>query len=239
MALEPNGTDAGTPKVKDTGAAGAAPDDKGEMTPEELEAHKESSKLGRRVSDMEGKMTEFMEGISAAVSRIETMGQPAPGGGYGGLYTPETVNTDGDDIMTRNDLVSLLDARDKDATTKQAQYEKFYLGHINKLKGESPELHDSVVKEMMENFNTRYSNDPEADADRNYYKAVKAVMVKGVKTNPLKGDDAPSALGVGGTTEQDSSGKAGVMPQLDKFAQDYVEKMGLDAEFVKEALKEE
>lgn len=235
MALEPEGTGTEAP-VK--GADGTAPEDKSGMTPEELAEHKERSGLGRRVSDMESKMTEFMEGISTAVSKLEVLGTPVQGGGYGGIYTPEPLNTDGDDVMTRNDFISLLDERDKAATTKQLKYEKDYLVHVNKLKGVGLEMHDEIVKEMMANFNIPYSGDGEADADRNYYKAVKAVTDKGIKTNPLKGNDNPPALGVGGTTEQDAS-KGGAMPKLDKFAQDYVNTMGLDAKFVEEALKEE
>lgn len=238
--MEPN--DKGAGATPPEGKAGPAPEDKDGktgMTPEELAEHRERSQLGRRVSAMEDNMKAFMAQVGNAVERLEALGQPKGAGTYDAMHSVGMTapsSADDDDLVTRGDFRTMLAEHEHETTKKHAEYETKYIAHLNTLKVEDPENHEAVVNEMLANYNGKYSDDPVADAERNYFRAAKSVMKKGIKPNPLKGSTNPPALGVGGDTPDKDKDTA--VPKLDEIAQEFVNKMGLDETFVKEALKE-
>lgn len=194
------------------------------------EEHKERSRLGRRVSAIEEEvdyrnrridgMLEKMEGFLSSTSKTSN-------------YESE-VN---DMPLTKKDFDRLTYEREKRRREDRTRYESNYLQHIKRLgQSEDPDLHDEIYGEMMKNFNVRHSSDPVADAERNYYRATRAVLKKASpkKEVPLKGEKAKGA-GVGGDTVMKE--KEAALPELDEYAKEYVKSRGLSEEKVRKALK--
>ena len=147
-------------------------------------------------------------------------------------YMPTTM-AELDKWANQRDTVRLKADRD---------YSNDYTIQIDGLaKGEeSKEVHDAIVKEMMDNFNVRHSNDGIMDADLNYSKASrsyykKQLEVKG-KTNPLTGPDKGKPPLGGGLDGEEMKEKETPMPKLDADAQAFIRDTGMKEESVKKAL---
>lgn len=195
----------------------------------EEEEHKERSKLGRRVSAMEQEIEARATRLDAVVDRMEMF-----------LSTQNSTNTtyETDEPLTRKDVNKFLEERDTKLSSAKMKYEKDYLQHISKLgQQEDPEVHEEIEEEMMKNFNVMHSNDPVADAERNYLKATRAILKKAspTKENPLKGKPPKSPLGVGGDTHMEKE-KETQLPPLDDEAKDYISRRNLSPDRVKKAL---
>ena len=152
--------------------------------------------------------------------------------------------TEDPDFMptTMAELDKWANQRDTVRLKADRDYSNDYTVQIDGLaKGEeSKEVHDAIVKEMMDNFNVRHSNDGVMDADLNYSKASrsyykKQLEVKG-KTNPLTGPDKNKPPLGGGLDGEEMKEKETAMPKLDADAQAFIKETGMNDESVKKAL---
>jgi len=215
-----------------TEAEESATETEKEVSEEEKEEQKERSRLGRRLSKMEQTLSDFMERTGQVLETYQPREEKV---------TKQTLTElQDDDIVTVRDLKRLLSEEQNRTMTAQKEYEGGYVRHLKTLGGdEDPDLNEEIVKEMMTNFNIRHSNDPQADAERNYYRAARVVLKKATpdKKNPLKGEKPKGATGVGGDTALKDRDLP--IPELDEYAKEFVQKVGMKEDSIKKALKGE
>ncbi len=200
------------------------------IEPEDEEEHRERSKLGRKVKQLEDVIQQQNERMEMLMAKLET---------------PASTNPYEDEILTEEDWKKYRAIRKKE-TEEQTKYSQGYIRNFyaegKKDREGNPELYDEVYNEMAVNFNIRYSNDPSMDAALNYAKAKAAVLAKKTaspKLKPnLKGGDKPQA-----STNIDVKSRAAPEPseeiELDDEAKEFVRKVGMKTESIREALKGE
>jgi len=217
-----------------TEAEESATETEKEVPEEKKEEQKERSRFGRRLSKMEQTLFDFMERTGQVLENFQR--QPMEE-----KVTKQTLNElQDDDIVTVRDLKRLWSEEQNKTMTAQKEYESGYVRHLKTIGGdEDPDLNEEIVKEMMTNFNIRHSNDPQADAERNYYRAARVVLKKATpdKKNPLKGEKPKGATGVGGDTALKDRDLP--IPELDEYAKEFVQKVGMKEDSIKKALKGE
>ncbi len=190
--------------------------------------HGERSRLGRKVAAMfkkQDRIEEILEKLSTIVEdRLTTNQQPSS------MEAPTITETEEDTedftFLTKKDLDRYLEMREQQKLQASKQYENNYIKTVKELSSRvTPEEHEEIVQEMMANFNIRYSDDPIADAERNYLKAERSLLrkklAKSKKENPLKGDKPRAPLGV--AKGQRTQEKSVVLPDLDPDARDFLE----------------
>ena len=198
--------------------------------------HKDRSKLGRKVAEMGTKMDDFFDrmGTFMEVNRAPAAPAPkAPENPYANVDDDGEVVTTKDVLKIVNDLQTYNQSR---LSHEQIQYEEVYKSQLNELgRTEDKGTHQEIVDEMMQNFNVKYSTDGISDAERNYFKAARAVLKKknADPENPLKGGGDGKGLGVGGDSKDKS--KDVKLPEMDDVTKDYIARMGIKEETVKKA----
>lgn len=192
------------------------------MTAEELEEHKEKSKLGRKFKGLEERFNELQRKVETGTISKESPTYQAPQEDEAEL---ERIRE-----LYREDPIAAKRAQDtyerKIAETEAKAYEGAFLKQINTLSQEDPDLHAESFKELMEHYNVRLSNDPVADAERNYARAKIAVLKRStsdgkVRPNTAGGKVTPVGPAARATTE---TTKTVVLPDLSKdpATRDYV-----------------
>lgn len=186
---------------------------------EAAEEHKVSSRLGRKVKNLEDRI--------AAYESVERQKEPV-----------EELDSEDETSVSMKDVrVLIAKAKKEDEETKTAYNNTYLQTAISLSEHEDEEFANTVLDEMDTNFNTLYSDDPTKDAEMNYLKAQNAVLRKTQnkgKENPLKGDKPKAALGVtGGDTNTQSTFK---MPKLDEHAQDLIKHSNFTEEDIRDAL---
>jgi len=227
------------------GQEGGNKDDKGEGEGKEKDKVKDQrleSALGRitgmqsKVNGIEGRFTSLDEKLAVILDTV----------------TPQVKQTEYDEDwvppVSKAEFDAQVDQRvvqQIDQSKKQDdKYSDDYVVTLNKLaQGDEKDIHDAIIKELMDNFNVRRSGDGALDADVNYNKASRAYFKKQLglkdKTNPLKGPgEGQPPLG-GGLEGEEMVVKETPIPKLDEYAKDFVEKVGMKEESVKEALSGE
>ena len=109
------------------------------------------------------------------------------------------------------------------------------MDQIDKIADE--ELHDDIMKEMMEHYNQRHSNNASMDAELNYEKARSSLLRRRVvkpKAN-LKGERAGTGANVGVSSKSDET--TGPDIKLDEDASALIKHYGMKKEKVEETLK--
>jgi len=199
---------------------GEGEEDEGEL-PEEPEDNAARSKLGRKVAAMFRKQDRVEEILDKLTSLLEKsqVTQPVQD-------EEEEEFFDEDEPLTPKKLEEILEKRERQREEQAAQYENGYIKKVAELGSDlTPEEHEEIVNEMMANFNVRYTNNPELDAERNYLKAERAVLRKKLakpkKSNPLKGEKPRSPLGV--ANNQKVEKKSPALPDLDPEAKAFLE----------------
>jgi hypothetical protein len=187
----------------------------------ELEAHKERSRLGRRLSAMEERMDAFLNKAEQLVTPKEE------------LFDEEI---DPDMPVTLKEVEDYMAKKERTNTETRLKYENSYVKSVANLSsGEDPDFADKVIAEMETNFNSEYSKDGSRDAEVNWLKASNAVLKAGTKkSNPLKGKKPKAPLGVGGSDTNASRGY--VRPKLDAATEDLISRSNFTEEQIKEAL---
>ena len=210
------------------------------MTAEELEEHKEKSKLGRKFKGLEERFNELQRKVETGTISKESPTYQAPQEDEAEL---ERIRE-----LYREDPIAgkrAADAYDKRiASTEAKAYEGAFLKQIDTLSQEDPDLHAESFKELMEHYNVRLSNDPVADAERNYARAKIAVLKRStsgdkVRPNTAGGKVVPVGAAAGATTE---ATKTVVLPDLSKdpATRDYVaylRKQGVKDEEIAKSLE--
>lgn len=214
----------------------------GQETDKDKDKQKLDSALGR-ITGMQSKIDSQDEKFSSLDEKlntiIQTMVEP-------GTQTPTTEVdlTEDPDFMptTMAELDKWANQRDTVRLKADRDYSNAYTVQIDGLaKGEeTKEVHDAIVKEMMDNFHVRHSDDGVLDADLNYSKASrsyykKQLEVKG-KTNPLTGPDKDKPPLGGGLDGEEMKEKETPVPKLDADAQAFIRDVGMNDESVKKAL---
>lgn len=198
------------------------------------------SALGR-ITGMQGKVDSMESRFSGLDGKLDTILSTVSNP----PRTEELDYTQDADYMptTQAELDAWYDKRRTADIKVDQDYSTGYMSQLGELaKGEEKEVHDAIVKEMMDNFNVRHSDNGLMDADLNYSKASRAHFKKQLdlkdKTNPLNGPDKdkpPLGGGLGGEEmiEQPETS----MPKLDDAAADFVKSSGMSEEKVRAALK--
>ena len=193
--------------------------------PEEEEDHRERSKLGRKVKQLEDVIQQQNERMEMLMNKLEKPHSPV----------------EEEDVP--EDVAKWFAAYERKKGTEQQRYSQGYLKSFwvegKNDRENDPELYDEIYKEMATNFNVRYSNDPSMDAAINYGKAARAVLKKqtaSVKSKPNVKADKPQA-----STSLDVKSRSVPEPSededLDPEAREFVKKIGMSRESVREALK--
>ncbi len=195
----------------------------------------ESSRLGRKVKGLEDQLQNLM-------SKMDTYFAPKEG-----LAPQQDVELP-EIIQTPDDVRRVMQAEEQRKQNFVNQYRSGYARKILDLgNGEDidKETHDAIVEEMMipnSPFNNILSDNPLADAEINYAKAMRAVLSKKYSKpkEPIIPGRAETPVGALGVTVGTKTAQPTINSvQLDEASQDFVKKLGLNEEFVKKALSRE
>lgn len=218
-------------EVQDVGAIVPAPTEK--VADAE---HQESSKLGRKFSDLKGENQTLRERLDALEKR-----------------TQEPVVTEEEEFLyptTKAELhqqfQEFQNKQQQDVGLAKSKYQDGYLEKLTDLTdGVDPGQKKLIMDEMGKPespFNVKLSDNPHADAETNYLKAQNFVLTNQVKSlraplepeNPLKGNPPTEALGVGGGSKVVARSAAPI--KLDPEAQAFKESCGFSDEDVADAI---
>lgn len=196
-----------------------------EKTPDEPDDNRERSNLGRRVKAMEDTVTTLANAVQQFVDNTNKPGE-------------ESGESDDVEYLTKKDVESYFTQLRTKEANQLKEYDNTYLRHEVTLGMDlSEEEYEEVRQERMANFNVRHTDDPRADAEKNFLLAQNAVLknkIGGKKPNPLKGKKPEAPLG--GPSGSENEGKQEKSIILDDAAKEFVEKMGMSEESVKKAL---
>lgn len=183
----------------------ATPDE----TQDEPTDHKERTKLGRKVAELEHNISTLLEQNRTLIDRlVAPKVEPEPDREYVDLSTPEGL----DRFLTEREQAR-VNAVQKDKITYGLGYEaevKGWMGIAQESKDpDVTEIHKLLTGDTP--FNVRRSSDPRGDfesnlskAEAHYYKQkAKTPVVE--KKSPLLNEPARSPLAVGGESKVDSS----------------------------------
>jgi len=153
-----------------------------------MEAHKESSRLGRRQSAMEKKMADFMEQTSETLNSLVKQNKPKIE-----LSDDTEYMTVGDFKKLQQHQINEQTQAEQDKAKEDMLYGRGYESELNSIGDESDDenLHIQVMKLVTEEgskFNVRSSVDPKAAAQINYNKALRSIDSKSTEKAKLKGD---------------------------------------------------
>ncbi len=191
----------------------------------------ERTRLGRHLKRFEerlGRLEGLDQKLDEVISRFD---RPSRTETLSEEEMPEVVSTP-------QDVIRVVDARERKRTEEQGQYEQKYVGTLRNLERDNPTLHQEIFKEMMTNFNVRRSNDPSLDAELNYTKAKSAILAKKISTSSPK----PNVAGGKVTASTDLSiesrdiSPTGKEIKLDEFAESFRKSSGMSDESVRQAV---
>ena len=181
---------------------------------ESPEDNAEKSRLGRKVAEMERLFAQQGQQLNQVIGIIQAFAEQAQ------AQNQKTMESDPEYIPTETQefvpfLEKKLEAIINQKMTKDQQsvheFAKNYIGYIDELASDEddPALAAEIKKLTTgpgETFNKKYSDNPIADAGKNYQKAKRQVMAAQVSgRNPLKGGkpDGPLGAAPGNTTKRD------------------------------------
>jgi len=207
----------------------------GKIEEEELTDHAERSRLGRRVKRMEDYLDQVLSKLDSFTYQHERSRDRTE---IASEEIPEVISTSAD-------VNKVLDARERKIHQEQMEYEKKYLGKVTSFASENQEMHEDILGLMDKEwkvFGLRHSNLPEYDAELNYLKAKAALLSRKMaqpKPKPnVRGEKPPISTDLSMSSPQELSSSSHEI-HLDDFAADYVKRIGMKDESVKEALKGE
>jgi hypothetical protein len=197
-------------------------DTKEELKDKDLD-QKERSALGRKVKRLEDSIDEIKNLI------LESRKAP-------------TQETREDDIP-EYDRQTYLRLRKEEADADR-KYQQVYLSNLKNIA--DPENHEEIMEEMIKNFNIRRGdiNDPRSwrpdlDSEINYTNAKMAVLSRRLgKVKPNVRSERPaSSTNISTASHSDRSATSEI--ELDDVAKEFVRKIGMKEESIKNALKGE
>lgn len=189
--------------------------------PAEPEDNRERSELGRKVSAMWRRLDEQNETFDKLAQVLEKMSEQG-----------ERQDDSGDDErlltaaqakeLAKNEFESLLAKREKDADQAKTAYERDYLREVSAMgEGMDQAEFDAISNVMMKDFNIRHSDNPMADAIRNFKDAQIAYINSGKR--PVPKGKLPQGAKTGTTGAEKVKKKTNPLPRLDAAAQKYID----------------
>ncbi len=219
-----------------TGEPGGSEDD----IPLEPEDNRVRSQLGRRVSELDMKLSRIEEMLSQVMYKSEPKNE-------------ESVNDildefDDDMPLTKRDVVQLLRAERQREERANEKYNNDYLNTINSFASDpdiDPEIYREVIAEMSKpgsRFNVRHSDNGAIDAQMNFLKAQTYVLknkFSGGKRNPLKGNRGRTGLDISSGTNDSNVRTPKITRKLPADAKDFAKHFGYTDEDLARVLGEE
>ena len=217
----------------------------GEIQESDKDKQKLDSALGRitgmqsKIDSQETIISSLDEKLDKILDTMSTPRDPEP------QRMSDPDFTQDPDFMptTKTELDAYHDQRDAVRFQADQKYSNAYTNQIGTLaKGEGKEVHEAIIKEMMEHFNVRHSGNGTMDADLNYSKASRSYFKKQLEikgktgANPLTGPDKDNPPLGGGLDGEEMPKKETPMPKLDADAQAFIKDTGMKEESVKKAL---
>lgn len=211
----------GTPAVNADNAVQA-------NTSSDTEAHRENSRLGRKVVRLEETITELSEQIRTFLNQS------------GGKVNNQVAD-DPEYISTADDVRRIMQREKQAEESKLTAYQTDYKRTLNTLGVDDP-IREEVIAEMFSNnyngpFNKVQTGFGNADARINFSDARAAVIAKkhATPTPNVKGESGvPAGLGVSG---QSAASATKTPIQLDPTAEKFAKTMGMTDEQVRNALR--
>jgi 5S rRNA maturation endonuclease (ribonuclease M5) len=214
---------------------GETASEEAEDTPEEPEDNAERSRLGRRVSELEGDLLKARQESQASTDNLnETLKKLT--GLIGKNEEPaeeeffELPETKADLDKLIKESVSAIKQEESSQITKQSEeYSKGYIDTVMSLIDDDPEG-EAILKLLEDDFNTKHSKVDTMqggvmDAAKNIMAAKSQLSQGTVKKIPLKGEKPRAPLGGGGGDKIPKAAKK--MPKLDATAAAYVKETGM------------
>ena len=209
--------------------------------PEEPSDNAERSKLGRRVSAIESSIQTLVEELRTVIKQTGKEDTPTD--------EEEDIWTDEDDengYVTKKDLTGfyqklrMQEAKEADRVKSETdKYNSDYNSVFQEFgKTGDAEFHAEVLQEMKAHHNFKRSNSGLLDAELNYLKAKDAVLQKKATEheNPLDKNKGKDAKNLGVPSDTVVPGKIGALVKLDKYAEEFVSRVGMSEDSVKKAL---
>lgn len=208
---------------------------------EEREEQIDRSRLGRKVKGIESELSSLSSTQAEMLTRMNELLDKMS-------VAPKDEYEEEDKPLTREEAKKVAaeayESRKKDEADAQKKYEGAYVKFALKLNAQEndSDLAMDILKEMETNYNVRYSNDPDADAERNYMKAETAVLRKKAKAgskapNPLDKNKGKENLPMGVAGADKDKSITTLKVELDPIAKEYAEKWGLDIDSINSALE--
>ena len=202
---------------------------------DEEDEHSEKSRLGRKFKRLEEDNQKLQEKFDRLLDT---------------LSKKDLVVEDEDDIddettvITAKDVKKILEKHEanrskrqtedeRKATEVQQRYEKDYIKKILEFEDE-PDF-KVIYDEMYKNYNVKITGNPGADAEINFERATAAFYKKARKEKkvPVKGGpSSPTGLEPPDTKHEPTKKKI----ELDEFASEYVQRLGIPEDKVQEWL---
>ena len=211
-----------------------------EEIPSEPEDNRVRSQLGRRVSELDMKLSRIEEMLSQVMYRNESKEEEP---------VNDTFNELDDDMpLTKKDVIQLLQAERQREERANEKYSRDYLNTVNSFASDpdiDPEIYSAVVAEMSKpgsKFNVRYSDNGVVDAQMNFLKAQTYVLktkFSGGKRNPLKGNSGRTGLDISSGTNTSSVKTPKITRKLPADAKDFAKYFGYTDEDLARVLGEE
>lgn len=187
----------------------------------------ERTKLGRRVKKLEDLIGDLVTELRESRKAPEKQGEPLP-----------------EVISTPQDVLRVVSAAKEEEKKQVQSYQLGYRKAIDKLGEENADIHQEVLKEILavnSPYNGILSDDPFADAERNYYRAAKSVLKKkaGVPVQPkanVRGEKpiTPTGVSVGAPTP--TTPKKAI--KLDEYSKLFMKRMNLSDDWAEKAIQE-
>ena len=197
----------------------------------EKKLHDTKSDQGRKNAAMENQIKELSGMVQSLVDVIQHNQQ-------------QDVVEDEYIPQTKAELDRYLEEREAKKNQVRQEYDsKYENGYLSTLGNLTAKYDDNVAtvieKTVREDFNIRYSDDPAADAERNFLKAKIALMERASERvkNPLKG--GKKGLPLGGSSGSENDFRSSKVFKLDEHAQNLVDSLKLDEKTVEKALSGE
>lgn len=190
------------------------------------EGHKESSKLGRRISAMEDQMNSFFERADNIFTRQNN--------------DNAITEIADDEYLTAKQVNDILSTRDQKEAENQNKYSRDYIKQIRSIEQRNEvdeETHLKVVALISNEdgkFNKASHQDPTAACEINYLKALNYLKSRDKKDLKLKGDNNTPPAGDG--TKIISKKEKEL--ELDNDTLEYMKRRGISTEKAKEYLKD-
>jgi hypothetical protein len=196
---------------------------------EEPDDNAERSRLGRKVKYIEDSVGNLQSTLLEKMEYLQNL-MYSRSSAAGPEASPEE---DDDGIYTRGDLRREITRMKTEEERANSTYNSAYSQVIGKLSSDlSEDEFSEIDREFRTSFNFRHSNDPTADAERNWYKAERAVLRKKLaapkREIPLKTEKPSAPLGGSGGTKVDTKKTSSI--KLDAAAREFIRRTGMSEE---------